>query len=288
MDEAQIKDLYSSSSLPHDTTAKLVYSYLVHNCYSSTAESFGAALRIQPNQDVVMTDSSVGLGGLVGSSPEHLYFERLRKPLDTLIKRQHLMSLVLAGSVSKAKQEFINGFPHIMDNSKQVLDVLFLLSCQEFIELVSKNSDCSLEYAKVELSKFSHLEYKTEMEELVSLLAYTNPKSSPVAHYLTMGRRELVARKLNRLILSYDGWPELSPLENNVRQLVCVREQLHAEKDKKVYTFSKIRFRVQDGILVILFNNSAFEFYLRKYFFFLQRWWLRMLRYLERQNVAVP
>jgi hypothetical protein len=236
MDESQIKDLYSSCNLSHDTTAKLVYSYLIHNCYSSTAESFGAALRIQPNQDVEMSDSSVGMGGLVGTSPELLYFESLRKPLNTLIKRQHLMSLVLAGSVSEAKKEFISEFPHILDNSKQVLDVLFLLSCQEFIELVSKNSDHALEYAKVELSKFSHLEYKTEMEELVSLLAYTNPQNSPVAHYLAIGRRELVARNLNRLILSYDGWPELAPLENNIRQLICVREFLHTEKDKKVKT----------------------------------------------------
>lgn len=234
MDETQIKELYSSSKLSHDTTAKLVYSYLVHNCYSSTAESFGTALRIQPNQDVEMSDSTVGMGGLVGASPEHLYFSSLRKPLESLSKRQHLMSLVMNGAVSDAKKEFISQFPHILDNSKQVLDVLFLLTCQEFIELVSKGSDYALEFAKVELDKFAQMEYKAEIDEVVSMLAYINPQNSPVAHYLTMGRRELVARKLNRLILSFDGWPLLSPLENNIRQLVCVRDLLHMEKDKKV------------------------------------------------------
>lgn len=237
MDESQIKQLYSSSNLSHDTTAKLVYSYLIHNCYSSTAESFGAALRIQPGQDFEMSDDSVGTGGLVGTRPEYFYFESLRKPLESLKKRQHLMSLVLDGSVSQAKQEFIKDFPHILDNSKKVLDVLFLLSCQEFIELVSKNSEYALEYAKVELTKFSLLEYNSEMEELVSLLAYSSPQNSPVAHYLTMGRRELVAGKLNRLILAYDGWATLSPLENIIRQLVSVRDVLHTEKDKKVTSY---------------------------------------------------
>jgi hypothetical protein len=62
MDESQIKQLYASSNLSHDPTAKLVYSYLIHNCYSNTAESFGSALRIQPNQDIEMTDNSSGLG----------------------------------------------------------------------------------------------------------------------------------------------------------------------------------------------------------------------------------
>lgn len=255
MDESQIKQLYASSNLSHDTTAKLVYSYLIHNCYSNTAESFGSALRIQPNQDMEMTDNSSGLGGLVGASPELVYFENLQKPLESLSKRQHLMSLVLNGSVSLAKQEFVKDFPNAMNNSKQVLDVLFLLSCQEFIELVAQNSDTALEFAKVELSKFFRMEYNAEMEELVSLLAYTSPQNSPVAHYLSMSRREMVAGKLNKLILAYDGWPTFSPLESIVRQLVCVRDVLHTEKDTKVSVKDNRRCHTQDGTLLILFRK---------------------------------
>ena len=206
MDESQIKECCSSSPLPHDLTAKLVYSYLIHNCYSSTAKSFSTALRIQPIcSDVKMTDvhdERIGTGGLVGSSPELLYLESLQKPLASLDKRKALVGLILSGSVALAKQMFSAEFTNIYNsNSKQVQDVLFILSCQEFIELVAINSESALEYVKKELEKFLDISYRNELEELVTLLAYANPHSSRVGHYLTMNRREMVAKKLNSLIL---------------------------------------------------------------------------------------
>ena len=76
-----------------------------------------------------------------------------------------------------------------------------------------------------------------------------NPHNSPVAYYLTIGRREIVAEKLNRLILTFDGWSNLSSLENLTRQLVCVRDVLHSEKDKKVKTFrTEPRLYILNGI----------------------------------------
>lgn len=110
-----------------------------------------------------------------------------------------------------------------------------------------------------ELGRFGCLKdhkYRQELHDLVSLLAYSDPATSPLSHYLSHSRRQWVATMLNnhilgimRLLISsfyslfylsshfleaHSGARAAPSLEMIVKQTTVVRDLLHSAKDSKL------------------------------------------------------
>lgn len=162
--------------------------------------------------------------------------------LSGIAERQHVMARVLAGDVRgafKYAKEECAGL--VVDD----VETRFLLQSQTFIELLvggkggdgsgsaaspSRNPPCvdeALAFGREELLAF-HVDFPVELEEVLSLLAYKDPASSPVAHLVQNDRRERVAERLNMAMLRAQGREEHSALERIVAQLQVVLD-VHSE-----------------------------------------------------------
>ena len=108
------------------------------------------------------------------------------------------------------------------------------------------------------MGQYGHLnpKYFETLQDIVALIAYTDPYSSPVSDYLSQKRRDEVASNLNSFILgtfilislpffidflfflysfiAQENLPACSSIERIARQCTIVRESLHeVSKDKK-------------------------------------------------------
>lgn len=92
-------------------------------------------------------------------------------------------------------------FPHIHDNKC----MLFRLHCQHFIELVrSDQYDQALEYVTLILTPAvskDRVLLEPLLGDVVELLAYKDPHTSPVAHLLSQERRNSLSDDINAVIL---------------------------------------------------------------------------------------
>ncbi|KAF9303118.1 hypothetical protein BGZ74_004313 [Mortierella antarctica] len=105
----------------------------------------------------------------------------------------------------------------------------FKLQCQRFIEIVKSDPDRgpdALMFAQDVLHKFQHLDpssadqYIKHMEEIGSILAYSNPEDSPNGHHLKQEARDNLADIMNSAVLA---------LLTIVKQATVVREYLAAD-----------------------------------------------------------
>ena len=79
-----------------------------------------------------------------------------------------------------------------------------------------------------------NIKFKQELQDLISLIAYTDPTNCPVSHFLDMKRREWVASKLNSFILAHhDQSTEEASLERILKQLIVTRNILAEESKEK-------------------------------------------------------
>jgi Ran-binding protein 9/10 len=127
----------------------------------------------------------------------------------------------MAGDVRGAQRYAADQFPGLRVEDDETC---FLLKTQVFIELLAPGGaalDEALAYGRDELLPF-HDRFPDRLEEVYSLLAYTDPASSPVAHLVRAERRELVAERLNMAILRGQGRPDKSLLETLIAQTQVV------------------------------------------------------------------
>ncbi|KAH6563670.1 hypothetical protein BASA62_008385 [Batrachochytrium salamandrivorans] len=133
------------------------------------------------------------------------------------------------------------------DQVPEATDVLFALQCQQFIECVRRSAPEALCFAQQELGKFAFksTKYSETLRDIVALIAYTNPETSPLSTYMSQSRNEHVAMSLNSYILSYHGSPSRTALERLAAHATVLREQLHADlgKDKKSTNSSAVKSR---------------------------------------------
>ncbi|KAL2911615.1 hypothetical protein HK105_208916 [Polyrhizophydium stewartii] len=174
---------------------------------------------------------AAGTGGLAAATAPDA-------PLRTLAIRRRLVQLVLEGNSTQAVALCNEAFPGLLSaGTPAATDVCFALQCQRFIECVRRSAPEALAFAQDELGKFAFMEpkYSETLQDIVALIAYTDPESSPLAGYMSRERREQVAMELNSYILAYHGASPVTALERIAQQATVVREVLHAEtvKDKK-------------------------------------------------------
>ncbi|KAH9244653.1 hypothetical protein BASA81_017931 [Batrachochytrium salamandrivorans] len=312
--------VYDALPLPeHEVIHRLVYDYLIHNCYSSTAHSFGMACSlsedlplsaesksevvdnnsittgtttgiagrqqetettdtpscyIEPHSpvsrpgvdhdgDMDMTESSSPRANQASAKPYAAHssaammdsdsFKKsvgslFQGPLKTLETRRCLHRLILSGQLAEAIALCNSAFPGMLnDQVPEATDVLFALQCQQFIECVRRSAPEALCFAQQELGKFAFksTKYSETLRDIVALIAYTNPETSPLSTYMSQSRNEHVAMSLNSYILSYHGSPSRTALERLAAHATVLREQLHADlgKDKKSTNSSAVKSR---------------------------------------------
>lgn len=125
---------------------QLIYDYLVHHCFSNTAQT----LAMKDNKAFTDPDAMDVDTSSSSYTPESY-------SSTTLAYRKQLRGLILSGTHARLKLgnilesiEFIkNQFPFLLSQqSPSYVMVRFLLKCQHFIELVRVHSPAALEYAQ--------------------------------------------------------------------------------------------------------------------------------------------
>ncbi|XP_017238367.1 uncharacterized protein LOC108211313 isoform X3 [Daucus carota subsp. sativus] len=193
---------YENTAINDDDIHNIVLSYLVHNCYKDTVESF-------------ITTTGV---------TKPVVFEDMEK-------RKRVFMLALEGDALKAIELTEQLAPGLLDKSK---DLHFDLLTLHFVELVcSRKCTEAVEFARTKLTPFGDVQkYVEKLEDFMALLAYEEPEKSPMFHLLSSEYRQHVAESLNRAILAHANLPSYPAVERLMQQTVVVRQYLDQEQDK--------------------------------------------------------
>uniref|UniRef100_A0A0E0JPE6 Jacalin-type lectin domain-containing protein n=1 Tax=Oryza punctata TaxID=4537 RepID=A0A0E0JPE6_ORYPU len=188
--------LYENVSVSDNDVRNIVLSYLMHNCFKETAETFL---------------SSTGL----------------ELPVDYTVdvdKRKAIFSFVLEGNALKAIDLTEELAPNLLEND---MDLHFDLLSLHFIDTEA------LEFGQKKLTPFGKVpKYVEKLEDFMALLAYEEPEKSPMFHLLSPEYRQNVADSLNRAVLAHANRPAYSSLERVIQQATVVRQYLQQEVGK--------------------------------------------------------
>lgn len=200
---------YDQVAINDSDVRNIVLSYLVHNCFKETAESFIAStgMKQPPNFPVDMD------------------------------KRKPIFHFALEGNALKAIELTEQLAYNLLEENT---DLHFDLLSLHFGELVSSRK-CTeaLEFAQNKLAAFGKVQkYVEKLEDFMALLAYEDPEKSPMFHLLGSEHRQNVADNLNRAILAHANLPSYSAMERLIQQTTVVRQCLYQENSKDTPPFS--------------------------------------------------
>ncbi|PIA55924.1 hypothetical protein AQUCO_00700323v1 [Aquilegia coerulea] len=200
---------YEQSAINDGDVRNIVLSYLVHNCFKETAESFISSTGMKQPADY---------------------------PVD-MDKRKPIFHFALEGNALKAIELTEQLAHNLLEENK---DLHFDLLSLHFVELVcSKKCTEALEFAQNKLTPFGKVhKYVEKLEDFMALLAYEEPEKSPMFHLLSQEYRQHVADSLNRAILAHANQPSYSAMERLIQQTTVVRQCLHQEVSKEGPSFS--------------------------------------------------
>eukprot|EP00026_Physarum_polycephalum_P015988 Phypoly_transcript_16808.p1 GENE.Phypoly_transcript_16808~~Phypoly_transcript_16808.p1 ORF type:complete len:232 (+),score=21.16 Phypoly_transcript_16808:49-744(+) len=204
-------DQYNNIDIDLVDVRDLVLSYLVHNCYKETLDS------------LMKDDSSSSCTRL---SLQNTYIDE-RKKIMSLLQQKKVSAVEEAMKLSEKI------FPSIWTEKQ---DIHFMLECQRFIEFIrERNPKNALQFAQAVLSPFPkrNQKYLETMTDVVALVAYAEPETSPVGYLLSNEYAESVGLRLNSAILEHLKIPPIAPLDHLVRHLTVLRDRLHTESSKK-------------------------------------------------------
>lgn len=237
--------------------ANYVLDYLIHAGYSESADAFARSLgqtqdnvtksssdddsdRAEQTSFVSRVDpcsSPVANGRIGGGSDLSLsYLSENACSSSSIRRRQAIMMKVMSGDTETALVDAAEHFPgfRFVDRHTE-----FMVKSQQFIELLlagKKPVEDVAQFGKDELFPFQDC-FSEQLEEVISLLAYKDPRDSPIKHLVSLNRRQIVADSLNAAILVTLNFPARSMME---------RVLLHSQLMFKVYS------EVANGALAML------------------------------------
>ncbi|OAY22699.1 glucose-induced degradation protein 8-A homolog isoform X1 [Manihot esculenta] len=194
---------YEQIAIKDNEIHNVVLSYLVHNCYKETVESFIACTGMKQPADC----------------------------LEDMDKRKRIFHYALEGNALKAI-ELTEELAHdLLENNK---DLHFGLLSLHFIELVcTRKCTEALEFAQSKLTPFGKVQkYVEKLEDFMALLAYEEPEKSPMFHLLSLEYRQQVVDSLNRAILAHANRPSYAAMERLIQQATVVRQCLNQDHGK--------------------------------------------------------
>ncbi|KAG2698491.1 hypothetical protein I3843_07G153100 [Carya illinoinensis] len=194
---------YEHVAINDNDIRNVVLSYLVHNCFNETVESFITSTGMKQPADY----------------------------LEGMEKRKRIFHFALEGNALKAI-ELTNQLATDLLEKKE--DLHFDLLSIHFGELVrSRKCTEALEFAMSKLTPFGKVQkYIEKLEDFMALLAYEEPDKSPMFHLLSLDYRQQVADSLNRAILAHMNLPSYTAMERLIQQTTVVRQCLSQELGK--------------------------------------------------------
>ncbi|CAL1355756.1 unnamed protein product [Linum trigynum] len=194
---------YDHVTINDSDVHSIVLSYLVHNCYRETVESFAASTGMNQPADY----------------------------LDGIEKRKKIFECALEGNALKAIDLTEQLAPDLLESNK---DLHFDLLSLHFVELVcSRKCNEALEFAQTKLTPFGKVQkYVEKLEDFMALLAYEEPEKSPMFHLLSLEHRQQVVDSLNQAILAHAKLPSHTPMERLIQQTAVVRQLLNQDHAK--------------------------------------------------------
>ncbi|XP_028765374.1 glucose-induced degradation protein 8 homolog isoform X2 [Neltuma alba] len=194
---------YENLAINDNDIQNIVLSYLIHNCYKESVESFIACTGMKQPADY----------------------------LEDMEKRKRIFHFALDGNALKAIELTEQLAQDILEKNK---DLRFDLLSLHFVELVrSRKCTEALEFAQSQLSPFGkEQKYMEKLEDFMALLAYKEPERSPMFHLLSLEYRQQVADSLNRAILEHSNLPSYTAMERLIQQATVVRQCLSQEAGK--------------------------------------------------------
>ncbi|KAA0063230.1 glucose-induced degradation protein 8-like protein [Cucumis melo var. makuwa] len=198
---------YDNIAVNDGDIQNIVLSYLVHNCYKETAESFTTCTGLKQHTDYLVD----------------------------MAKRKRIYDFAVEGNALKAIELTEEVAPGLLEKNE---DLHFDLLSLHFVELVcSRKCTEALEFAQVKLAPFGKLhKYVEKLEDFMALLAYEEPEKSPMFHLLSVDYRQRVAESLNRAILAHGNLPSYTAMERLIKQVTVVRQSLSQELGKAYST----------------------------------------------------
>ncbi|KAF9179387.1 Ran-binding protein 9, partial [Haplosporangium sp. Z 11] len=189
----------NSASLMMDTENESV---LDHEGDSPMAESF------------LDSSDSLSPSTFTADKAHALQIDEQLKNLET---RKAIRSLISHGNIGPAMELCNTAFPGVLSidlnsprTTTESIRLNFRLQCQKFIEMVKSDPERgpdALMFAQGVLHEFTHLDpsgkeyYMKQMEEIVSVIAYSNPEESPNGHHLKQEARDHLADVMNSAVL---------------------------------------------------------------------------------------
>ncbi|TKY57668.1 Glucose-induced degradation protein 8-like [Spatholobus suberectus] len=191
---------YEQIAINEKDVHNIILSYLIHNCYKESSESFIACTGMKQPTD----------------------------HLEIMEKRKRIFHHALEGNALKAIELTEQLAQDILENNK---DLLFDLLSLHFVDLVcSRKWTEALEFAQTKLSPFGkEQKYMEKIEDFLALLAYEDPVKSPMFHLISLDYRQQVADSLNRTILACFNLPSHTAMERLIQQSSVVRQYLSQE-----------------------------------------------------------
>ncbi|KAM3282748.1 glucose-induced degradation protein 8-B [Capsicum chacoense] len=174
-EETSLADDQVSPAANDNDVHNIVMSYLAHNCFTDTLESFTVSTGMKQT----------------ANRPEDKRREKVSDRVYQLALERMILKVI----------EIIEQFaPGLLEKNK---DLHFDLLSLHFVGLVcSRKCTEAMKFAQAKLSPFGKVEnHLKNLEDFIALLAYNEPKNSPMLHLLSLEYREQVVDSLNRAIL---------------------------------------------------------------------------------------
>ncbi|KAL1916547.1 uncharacterized protein VTP21DRAFT_5738 [Calcarisporiella thermophila] len=223
---------------------QLVFSYLVHHSHERSARAFLEEVKLLEghNSDVK--------GPLLSEKYEEL--------LNITHQRKKIMASIRAGRIDRTIALVNASFPGALSTSpstsnSRTIETAFALACQALIELIrAEKFLLAIEqarrihntFSKLLISSSEELEcFEHTLEDVFSLICYTEPEKSCVGHYMSKEWRIGLAEEVDRALVEYMGCKGESPLEILVRHAMCVRKEVELRTKRKGDPIFKMEFK---------------------------------------------
>jgi len=96
----------------------------------------------------------------------------------------------------------------------------------------------ALEFAQHHLRQYS-LHDPSSLSEIIPLLAYKEPETSPVGHFLTQQYREALSKFVNSKLLEWLNMESETSLERLMQHLTVLKNETKAFKNKKDWSLQE-------------------------------------------------
>jgi hypothetical protein len=211
-------------------------------------------LKLQATQLILKYLAHFGYSDTLGTLKKSLNLPYDQKETEDIQARIRIVEYLKNGKIEDSLNLIKKAFPNI-EKHPDWKDVLFQIQCLQFIELIRERKDKEALAFAGELGTygFEGSKYMDTLQDVIALIAYQNPETSPVGNLMTQQHREEVAKLVNSTILVSLGMPSTTELEQLLRQLTLVQSLLDKEKRWTVNKF------VQDPIALKRISESQQE-----------------------------